>query len=388
MTLPVSRFQALSLQKNASPSNNVSLLRGTPHSGYHWRGQTSRFFEGWYLRLTLPDVAQTFAFMYSIDDPAGGSRHSGGVAQILGPNEQYICRTFPDVGTFWAYPHQMEFGHCRKRIFNSRLGHQSGHWVGRRVGCLSSDEFRQVVIEGYQVSPEHHQGRLRNPAGEIQAEWDYIVTPIAGWGAQTQQATAGWLSYLPVFEPGWQVLMAHGLASGWVRWQGEEYRFVRSPAYAEKNWGGAFPSKWFWIQCNAFADAPGLSITAAGGVRDVLAWKENVGLIGIHYQGQFYEFLSMKTAFTWTVDPWGTWRLSAQNYRYRVQLTGIAKDKGARVRVPTLEGMQWQCRDTTHGRLHMQLWHLQDDLPIIDATSELAGLEVGGGPWEVPWVLA
>ncbi|MGC1527777.1 MAG: tocopherol cyclase family protein, partial [Phormidesmis sp.] len=69
----------------------------SPHSGYHWRGQgfsANRFFEGWYLRLTLPDVAQTFAFMYSIDDPAAGTEHSGGAAQILGPDESYYCRSF------------------------------------------------------------------------------------------------------------------------------------------------------------------------------------------------------------------------------------------------------------------------------------------------------
>lgn len=30
------------------------------------------------------------------------------------------------------------------------------------------------------------------------------------------------------------------------------YEFQDAPAYAEKNWGGGFPSKWHWIQCNSF----------------------------------------------------------------------------------------------------------------------------------------
>ena len=62
----------------------VPLHLGAPHSGYHWSGGRTRFFEGWYLRLTLPEVRQTFAFMYSIDDPGGGGEHSGGAALILG----------------------------------------------------------------------------------------------------------------------------------------------------------------------------------------------------------------------------------------------------------------------------------------------------------------
>lgn len=344
-----------------------------PHGGYHWRGQTDRFFEGWYLRLTLPDIAQTFAFMYSIDDPAGGQDHSGGVAQILGPNEAYYCRTFPNVNQFWAWPHQLGLGHWRNAAAVSK------------VGYLPPDSFLSKVSEGYQLSSTQHQGRLLTPDGRVQAEWNYQVEPIESWGKPEPKATAGWLSYLPVFEPGWQVLMAHGLASGWVRWAGELHSFSRSPAYAEKNWGGAFPSKWFWLQCNAFADAPGLSITAAGGVRDVLVWQENVGLIGIHYQGKFYEFFSTKTDFTWTVDPWGYWHLSARDYRYRVEVIGQATDEGAYVRVPTLEGMQWKCRDTTHGELRVQLW--EGERLIVDSTSALAGLEVGGGPWEDRWTL-
>ncbi len=329
-----------------------------PHSGYHWRGQSGRFFEGWYLRVTLSAIAQTFAFMYSIDDPAGNSPYSGGAAQILGPSESYYCRTLPNVHHFKASPHRLAVSHWR-----------------------TADRS-----EGYQFTAHHHQGKLLTPSGSVRTEWDYTIEPISAWGKPNQlKATAGWLSYLPVFEPGWQVLMAHGLASGQIHWQGKTYAFEREPAYAEKNWGGAFPSKWFWLQCNAFADAPGLSITAAGGVRDVLFLKENVGLIGIHYQGEFYEFLSTKTAFSWTVDPWGYWHLTARDHRYRVEITGRADDKDAYVRVPTREGLQWLCRDTTHGNLRTQLWSVDGGL-VVEATSDLAGLEVGGGPWDAAWI--
>ena len=72
----------------------------TPHSGYHWDGSDRRFFEGWYYRVTLPEEKQTFAFMYSIEDPIGSKSYSGGGAQILGPNDEYLCRTFPDVQNF------------------------------------------------------------------------------------------------------------------------------------------------------------------------------------------------------------------------------------------------------------------------------------------------
>ena len=34
--------------------------------------------------------------------------------------------------------------------------------------------------------------------------------------ARRQLSTAGWLSSLPVFEPHYQITMAHGVASGWI----------------------------------------------------------------------------------------------------------------------------------------------------------------------------
>ena len=347
----------------------------TPHSGYHWRGQSTRFFEGWYFRLTLPDIAQSFAFMYSIDDPAGGQLHSGGAVQILGPDEAYYCRTFTEVRKFWARSHTLAFGHHRSANLQTTNLKQAGPFTPK--------DFTQTITEGYQIQNHRHQGRLLTPAGEVQAEWDFTIIPQVSWGDPNVKATAGWLSYLPVLEPGWQVLMAHGHAAGWIIWQGTHYTFDHAPAYAEKNWGGAFPSKWFWLQCNAFPSTADLTITAVGGVRDVLTWQEDVGLIGIHYQGHFYEFFSRKTAFSWQVEPWGHWQLTASDYRYRAQLTGKVADDGALVRVPTRDGLQWLCRDTTHGELRVQLWTHSGEV-IIDEASLWAGLEVGVGPWLEP----
>lgn len=55
----------------------------TPHSGYHFDGQPRKFFEGWYFRVTLPSrpgaegAADSFAIMYSIEDPMQTGARSG-----------------------------------------------------------------------------------------------------------------------------------------------------------------------------------------------------------------------------------------------------------------------------------------------------------------------
>lgn len=347
---------------------NRTSNQPTPHAGYHWRGGNQRFFEGWYYRVTLPDVGQTFAFMYSIEDPQGGTATSGGMAQILGPNDEYIWRTFPDVSLFWASNSALELGHWRRPSTTTPQ-------------LLAPDVFDKTIPEGYQATATWHQGKLNEPNGN-RAEWHYSIAPVYGWG--DRQSTAGFLSSLQIFEPGWQILMAHGLATGSIDWNGKRYEFENAPAYAEKNWGGAFPTKWFWLNCNAFEDEPDLALTAGGGDRGVLWWTESVAMVGIHYKGQFYEFVPWNAEVNWIMRPWGYWRMDARSRDYTVTVIGTTELPGTPLRAPTLGGMQFVCKDTMQGKVTIELRDKRDQL-IVSATSSLCGLEIGGAPWNETW---
>jgi tocopherol cyclase len=342
----------------------------TPHSGYHWDGSDRRFFEGWYYRVTLPDCGQTFAFMYSIEDPIGGQKHSGGAAQILGANDEYLCRTFPNVQQFWAWRDRLGLGHWRQ---------------GKSAHDLEPEAFEQSGMEGYQATAILNQGRLRDPGTGRSAAWHYQIKSLYGWGSsdKPQQSTAGWLSQFQIFEPGWQILMAHGLATGWIDWNGDRYEFTDAPAYGEKNWGGAFPTRWFWLNCNAFDDEPDLALTAGGGRRGVLWWMESVAMVGIHYQGQFYEFVPWNSKVHWEIHPWGYWHMTAENERYQVELTGTTTHPGTPLRAPTQEGLIFCCKDTMRGQVTLQL--RDRSKLILEAKSSLCGLEVGGSPWNKVW---
>ena len=342
----------------------------TPHSGYHWNGVDAGFFEGWYFRVTLPKLRESFAFMYSIEDPSGASDRSGGAVQILGIDEQHLISTLPDRTKFWAAKDRLDLGHWGET--NLAISPQ----------LLSVAEFETNITQGYQVTNTLHQGALP----EHDCRWCYHTTPIYGWGQpqQPQQATAGLLSYLPIFEPGWQILMAHGLATGWIEWRGERYEFNHAPAYSEKNWGRSFPEKWFWINCNSFDDTVGLAITAGGGRRKVLWMTEEVAMIGIHYRNRFYEFAPWNAEIHWQIQPWGEWRMQATNGDFQIELIGTTDSAGTMVNTPTEKGLVMCCRDTLKGILSIDLQTRQGK-PIIKATSSNAGLEVGGAMWEQVW---
>lgn len=356
----------------------------TPHSGYHWDRSRRRFFEGWYLRLSLPEVNESLAFMYSIDDPAGQSALSGGAAQILGPSEQYFYSLLPDVSQFWAWRHRLGLGHWQRRMVDSPFLNLGAQY-------LAPDRFWETVERGYQVTATHHLGCLEDIETGAIVRWEYTVKPVYGWGqpASPQLPTAGWLSYLPILEPGWQILMAHGLATGWAEWQGKRYEFTAAPTYAEKNWGGAFPERWFWMQCNTFGEEPDLTVTATGARRQVLTRTETVGLIGLHFRGQFIALNSLTAQVSWHVAAWGAWQMMAQDHRYRICLRGQVDHPPVTVRVPTLAGLKFACWDTAYGHLHVQVWQRfssASEVSILEATGTLAGLEVGGQGWERSWL--
>ncbi len=344
----------------------------TPHSGYHWNGTPQRFFEGWYYRVTLPELGQTIAFMYSIDDPSGDKPQSGGAVQVLGINDGYYWRTFPEVDQFWADSHRLALGHWGKKR------------IAGKPRYLEPQEFERSIIEGYQATATLNQGQFFDPVTGNWVRWCYEITPVYGWGnfGERQQSTAGWLSSWQIFEPGWQILMAHGWATGWIEWEGQRHEFRQVPAYSEKNWGRSFPQKWFWLNCNSFKGEPDLALTAGGGRRGVLWWMESVAMIGIHYRGQFYEFVPWNSQVSWEISPWGSWHMSATNNLYKVELKGTTSLPGTPLRAPTEQGLIFCCQDTMQGNLSLQLKEVRSQRVILQAKSDLCGLEVGGSPWE------
>jgi tocopherol cyclase len=330
-----------------------------PHSGYHWRGGAGRFFEGWYYRLTLPQLKQSFAFMYAIDDPQGGTACSGGSVQVLGIDDRQIWRTLTNTQDFRAR---------RDRLMLE-------HWgQGRQSG------------QGYSASDRYNKGMIFDPASLMSCQWDYEIEPISTWGNPGRAiATMGNLSYLPVFEPGWQILLAHGLASGAIVWGDRRYEFNRVPAYCEKNWGRSFPQQWFWLQCNAFSEYPDLSITVAGGIREFLGVQTSVAMVGIHYKGKLYSFMPENSDISCDIAPWGAWQIEAHRLLdgqlQHVWIKAETDHDGTLIMVPRASGLEFCCRDTTRGYME---FNLNADIQI-ETSSDLAGLEVGGKFWEQPW---
>lgn len=422
-----------------------------PHSGYHRTvGARRPFFEGWYFRVTLPEARDNLSLIYHVYDPdlRDSPRRAAG-AQVCAPGGGYLFRESADVDAFAAAPHRL--------ALRMPMGGTSDAATGAEEDELL---FFEVSDDG-----RRHRGRLVASttredesiwpsAKRVESvEWDFSVKVEAGFGARgdgadssssssssRHKSTAGWLSALPVFEPHYQILMAHGLATGHVTVDGVKTAFANAPAYAEKNWGGAgFPSKWFWTQCNAFPKAPGVSVTATGANRGVVCLpgvREEVAGILIHVprsvgsspgEGRneettkndaessadtdvaLYQFLPIRAGgeepaeVAWSVKPWGSWRVSAKTSTHECEVVCVIDPADARpgsttvLRAPVDDhrrGMEPTCREHFRGRMTVSLWERSGrgwgsgkrGRAILDKiVSDVAAVEVGGGPWDENW---
>lgn len=156
-----------------------------------------------------------------------------------------------------------------------------------------------------------------------------------------------------------------------MEWNNTRYDFVDQPFYAEKNWGAALPSKWYWTQCNSFQGYNQLSVTAGGGVRKVpFGQSESLGMIGIHHDGTFYEAVPWANGFMdWNVTTWGYWNLTGRSTLgdrpFDVEVTYECDPEtfpGLVFRAPTPdEGMVYFCRDTFEANVTLSLWDLESD---------------------------
>ncbi|GKE44584.1 tocopherol cyclase, partial [Tanacetum coccineum] len=166
----------------------------------------------------------------------------------------------------------------------------------------------------------------------------------------------------------------------WIEWGDERYEFQNAPSYCEKNWGGGFPRKWFWVQCNVFKGASGeVALTCGGGLRQLpglhetfenaalLPWSEitallSAGQIGVHFGGIFYEFVPWNGVVEWEIAQWGHWHVTADNETHKVELEASTKDPGTTLRAPSIEaGLAPMCKDTCFADLTLKIWEKCSD---------------------------
>ncbi len=154
---------------------------------------------------------------------------------------------------------------------------------------------------------------------------------------------------------------------------GDAFTLDGAGAYAEKNWGGGFPDRWWWGQAHDFGED--VSVAFAGGPVGVGPATVDATAVVVRLDGTV-----LRCRPTGAVELGsGSWRLRARAGGRRVEIEGAADPATAHaLTVPVPSERRAVDRSQHHlaGELHLRV-HRRGRTEFAGA-SALAGLERGG----------
>jgi tocopherol cyclase len=204
------------------------------------------------------------------------------------------------------------------------------------------------------------------------------LQPLLSWPRRAFGAL-GPAHLLPGLAQYWQPLLLDSQVSGEACVAGRRLRLDGARAYAEKNWGPGFAGRWWWGQAAAFPE-PELGVAFAGGQLPLLGVRPAPTAVVVRLGRRVLSFRP-PLARTKAAAGSGAWRLRTSSPRYRLELEGESGNTAPHILpVPELgvPRVEMRSQQLLAGHIHLRL--RRGRRTLIDASSPLAGLELGEPP--------
>ena len=162
---------------------------------------------------------------------------------------------------------------------------------------------------------------------------------------------------------------------------GRRLRLEGGHAYVEKNWGPGFAGRWWWGQADGFSDAD-VGVAFAGGRLPLLGVSAAPTAVVVRLGERVLRFVPPLARAMARVDA-RDWHVEARSPRYRLELEGEAGgEEPHRLPVPDVRErrVEMRSRQVLAGRVRLRVHRGRHT--VIDAVSNLAGLELGEPPRE------
>ncbi len=195
--------------------------------------------------------------------------------------------------------------------------------------------------------------------------------PRRAWGGL---GPAGWLPGLRQY---WHPHVLRAAAEGTLVAGEQRWDLAGATAYAEKNWGDGFPSRWWWGEAHDFGGDP-VTVAFAGG--PALGLLEATAVV-VWLDGRVVRLGEpLMAPVRATVEP-GAWRLAGRSARHRVEVEALADPAAAQVMDVPVPGehrtVPWSHQHLA-GRLRVRV--SRRGRTVYAGESTLAGLEQGRAP--------
>lgn len=326
----------------------AGYLRGVRHpEGYHGRGASGHFFEGWYLKLVSADLTQRWAVIPGI---------------FKGPGSKFDNPT--------ANPHDNE------------------SFVQVLQGIDGKSWFNSFPVEAFQASDRGFQvavaGNTFDSSGmtlnlpQLQGRIDF-KTAMDPWPVTlAAPGIMGWFGLVPFMQ------CFHGIVSfghelaGSLTIDGKEVSFDGGRGYIEKDWGRAFPDGYVWLHTNHIDFDPDASLIASVAVIPWLGSAFRGFIVGLKHNGRLLR--------------WATWngsverRLSIDDYSVEWVLSGpdgvlelsAERKRGGLLHAPPRTTMQERVEETMDATVKIRLLDTDGLRVLAEGKGQCAGMEVFG----------
>jgi len=267
--------------------------------------------------------------------------------------------------------------------------HPAGDWATVAVAVHPGLIVRSAVLELAEASRDELLLSAGTVAGDlIEATADHLRVVLGDLRLDVDIADSvdwpkglgggGLFSALPYLNQYWHPYRLGGTAIGHLEQRGERWELDGYTLYAERNWGAGFPDLWWWGQAHDF---PGhdLCVVFTGGLLRLGPVGRPVGGVVLRHGDEVIRITP--PGFVRSDITPNRWVVTARSLRYRVRLEGSGRGVLPHVLpVPIPDERRNVDRDFEHlaGHLRCTLHH-RGQL-VLDATSNLAGLEVGSLP--------
>ena len=303
-------------------------------------GKTKKYFEGWYFKVVHADETRAFAFIPGIAMDEKGNKQA--FVQVLDGKKKTATYHKFDAALF--IPARNKF------------------LIGVDQNSFSE---RQLILNLPGV-----KGEL-NFSGNTPWPKPFYSPGIMGPYA-----------FVPFMECYHGIISLDHRVDGELIIDDETIDFTNGRGYIEKDWGRSFPSAYFWMQSNHFAQT-GISLKASVAK---IPWIRNsfVGFIGgLWLHDRLFRFTTYNSSVlrkSFADDQ--KVELVIENNKYRIEILAH-RDTATALASPILGFMDGRIEESMTARIDVKLTDRKNKSILFEDTGRNAGLEVAGNIPEI-----
>lgn len=320
----------------------ASWFRGIRHpEGYHGKGVSKGFFEGWYVKLVNEDRAQRWAVIPGIFRGIG----SGEDAKR---DEAFVQVLDGLTGRAWYHAFPAEDFEASDNRFEVRVGNN----------IFNSD--------GVHLDTPQLSGNIR------------FTSQLDPWPVTFREpGIMGWYGHVPFMECFHGIVsFGHGL-SGELMVEGKRQSFDHGRGYIEKDWGKAFPDGYIWLASNHIDSTPDASLIGSVAIIPWLGGAFRGFIVGLKHGGTLYRWTTYTKAKQLKLevdDSHVRWALEGKDGLIELEAERV---RGGLLKAPQRKAMLERVEETLDAKVHVKHTSPEGQV-LLEGVAHATGLEIVG----------